>query len=163
MKKLLIALIMLLPFAVTAQEKTSPVNPLSALLNSYYDIKNALVNSDANTASEKAANFVKEMKAIDEKTLSVSDLKTYNSLKEKLEFDATHISETKDVSHQRDHFSSFSTNMYLLVKAAKPTSNPVFQMYCPMKKNYWLSNEKAVKNPYYGKQMLTCGQVKSIL
>jgi len=28
-----------------------------------------------------------------------------------------------------------------------------------MKKAVWLSNEKAIKNPYYGSQMLTCGKV----
>jgi hypothetical protein len=32
-------------------------------------------------------------------------------------------------------------------------------MYCPMKKSNWLSNEKTVKNPYYGSAMLTCGEV----
>ncbi|RYF82932.1 MAG: DUF3347 domain-containing protein, partial [Chitinophagaceae bacterium] len=31
--------------------------------------------------------------------------------------------------------------------------------YCPMKKALWLSNEKAIKNPYYGSAMLTCGKV----
>jgi hypothetical protein len=28
-----------------------------------------------------------------------------------------------------------------------------------MKKMYWLSSEAAIKNPYYGKMMLTCGSV----
>jgi hypothetical protein len=32
-----------------------------------------------------------------------------------------------------------------------------------MKKASWLSNDKAIKNPYYGSAMLTCGNVKTIL
>jgi hypothetical protein len=28
-----------------------------------------------------------------------------------------------------------------------------------MKKAYWLSPDKAIKNPYYGSAMLTCGKV----
>jgi len=28
-----------------------------------------------------------------------------------------------------------------------------------MKKTYWLSNEAAIKNPYYGNAMLNCGNV----
>ncbi|MAQ74933.1 MAG: hypothetical protein CL613_01215 [Aquimarina sp.] len=28
-----------------------------------------------------------------------------------------------------------------------------------MKKAYWLSKEKDIKNPYYGSSMLTCGKV----
>jgi len=29
-----------------------------------------------------------------------------------------------------------------------------------MKKEYWISADSTVKNPYYGSQMLTCGTVK---
>jgi len=32
-----------------------------------------------------------------------------------------------------------------------------------MKDAYWLSNETAIKNPYYGSRMLTCGSVKDTL
>jgi hypothetical protein len=28
-----------------------------------------------------------------------------------------------------------------------------------MIKTHWLSSEKAIKNPYYGSAMLTCGEV----
>jgi Cu(I)/Ag(I) efflux system membrane fusion protein len=28
---------------------------------------------------------------------------------------------------------------------------------------YWLSNEKKVRNPYYGASMLSCGQVKATI
>jgi hypothetical protein len=32
-----------------------------------------------------------------------------------------------------------------------------------MKKAIWLSSENTVKNPYYGKQMLTCGSLQETL
>ena len=31
-------------------------------------------------------------------------------------------------------------------------------LYCPMKKAYWLQKDEEIRNPYYGKSMLTCGQ-----
>lgn len=42
-----------------------------------------------------------------------------------------------------------------------------FVHFCPMaasnKGAYWLSKEENVINPYYGKAMLSCGEVKQII
>ena len=77
--------------------------------------------------------------------------------------DATHISESKDIKHQREHFAPFSDNMIALAKTVKLSTAPVYQQYCPMKKASWLSNQQGIKNPYYGSAMLTCGSVKATL
>jgi copper chaperone CopZ len=140
-------------------EETKTVAALPQLLSLYYDIKNALISSNANTAAAKATAFLTAIKAVDMKSLSEADHNAFMPLQDKLIFDATHISESKDVDHQRDHFSTFSTNFYSLAKAVKLSEKPVYQAYCPMKKMYWLSSEAAIKNPYYGKMMLTCGKV----
>lgn len=142
---------------------TAQQSPLSQLLGLYYDVKNALVSSDANTAAAKAGEFVKAINGIDMKALSEADMNAFMPLQEKLAFDAKHISETKEIDHQRDHFKSFSDNFYKLAKAVKLSDQPVYQEFCPMKKAYWLSSEAAVKNPYYGKQMLNCGKVTETL
>jgi hypothetical protein len=136
---------------------------LSNLLTSYYGIKNALVSSNANTAAAQADEFVKAIKAIDKKSLSEAERKALEPLQEKLVFEAEHIAETKDLGHQRDHFESFSEHLYKLAKAVKLSDKPVYQSYCPMKKAYWLSSEAAIKNPYYGSQMLTCGKVSDTI
>ena len=89
-------------------------------------------------------------------------MKILNDLKE----DAEHINNTKDIAHQRDHFMSLSTNMYALIKVAKPTET-VYYQFCPMADNgngaNWLSKENVVKNPYYGSKMLTCGSVQETI
>jgi hypothetical protein len=136
---------------------------LAPLLGSYFELKNALVNSDANAAASKAADLLKAVSVVDMKTLSASEHKAFMSLQEKLSFDARHISEVKNISHQREHFASLSLNMIALAKAAKLSGQAVYEDYCPMKKTYWLSSEEAIKNPYFGNEMLTCGQVKETL
>jgi Cu(I)/Ag(I) efflux system membrane fusion protein len=39
----------------------------------------------------------------------------------------------------------------------------VYKEYCPMafdnKGAYWLSESEEIRNPYFGKSMLTCGEV----
>jgi hypothetical protein len=131
-------------------------NTKTQLLNSYYNIKNALVAGNANTASIKADEFVKALNSIDTKIIN-------EATRDALLKDASHISETKDIKHQREHFASFSTNMYTLAKAVKLTGDPVYYAYCPMKKAHWLSSEPAIINPYFGNAMLTCGKVEETL
>lgn len=128
----------------------------SQLLHSYYNIKNALVAGNANAASISAEQFVKTTNGIDYKVISEGNINT-------LLKDATAISESKDLKDQRMHFANLSTNMFAVAKAVKLTDQPVYYTYCPMKKAYWLSNEAAIKNPYFGSAMPTCGKVVETL
>lgn len=135
----------------TFAQDTSTLQP-SELLTSYYNIKDALVSGDANKAAASAEQFVKNINSISTETV-------HESNKEALLKDAGKISATKDIKKQREYFSSFSANMYALSKTVKLSSAPVYYQYCPMKKSYWLSSDKVIKNPYYGSAMLTCGKI----
>jgi hypothetical protein len=136
---------------------------LTPLLTSYYDIKNALIESNSADAATHAGEFLKTINGVDMKSLTASDMTAFMALQDKLAFDARHISESKDIDHQREHFANFSDNFFKLAKAIKLTDKPVYYTYCPMKKSYWLSPEAGIKNPYYGSQMLTCGKVTETL
>ena len=138
-----------------AQDSTKQYQ-LPQLLTYYYNIKNALVAGDANSASSNALAFVKNVNSIDYKVISEGNIHT-------LATDAGKISESKDIKKQREYFANFSTNMAAVARAVKLSDEPVYYTYCPMKKAYWLSNEKEIKNPYYGSSMLTCGQVTETL
>jgi len=132
--------------------KTQP----SPLLTSYYNLKDALVSSNSATAAASAEEFVKALNSIDKEAVKEESRTALLS-------DASAISRTKDLKVQRDKFATLSANMYALAKAVKLSAEPVYQQYCPMKKASWLSNTKAIKNPYYGSAMLTCGSVKETL
>ena len=136
---------------------------LTSLLTSYYDIKDALIKSNSADAAAHAGEFLKAVNGVDMKALPAADMTAFMSLQEKLAFDARHMSESKDIAHQREHFANFSANFYKLAKAIKLTDKPVYYAYCPMKKSYWLSADAAIKNPYFGNQMLTCGKVTETL
>lgn len=144
-----------------AQDTKTP--SLTPLLTSYYDIKNALINSNSTDVATHAGEFLKTINAVDMKSLPAADMNVFMSFQEKLAFDAIHMSESKDIDHQREHFANFSANFFKLVKAVKLTDQAVYYDYCPMKKSYWLSADAAIKNPYFGNQMLTCGKVTETL
>jgi len=132
--------------------KTEPAQ----LLNTYYKLKDALVGSNSTLAAANAEELVKAINSTDKEI--VNDDARANLLK-----DANAIAQSKDIKLQREKFATLSNNMFELAKTVKLSAEPVYQQYCPMKKASWLSNEKAIKNPYYGNAMLTCGSVKTTL
>ncbi|TKC07686.1 DUF3347 domain-containing protein [Pedobacter frigoris] len=123
-----------------------------AILPSYYQLKDALVAGDAVLAASKAAELIKAVGNADDKIVSKAG-------KADLVEHATKIAKGKDLNGQREHFAGLSTGMIALAKAAKLSAEPIYLQYCPMKKSSWLSTEKAIKNPYYGSSMLTCGKI----
>jgi hypothetical protein len=80
---------------------------------------------------------------------------------------ATKLASTSDLEEQRKLFSTLSNEMATLVKDGKLSMGMLYLEYCPMANNnsgaYWLSNEKEIKNPYFGDKMLKCGSVKEMI
>jgi hypothetical protein len=158
MQKLLLLVALAVTVAVHAQQ---PV--LSPVLADYYGIKDALAKDDPKTAAAAAGQMLTAINGVHSSTLSEKDQKAFTALQDKLAYDARHISESADIAHQREHFASLSANMVALAKQAQLSGQPIYEEYCPMKKAYWLSNETAIHNPYYGSSMSSCGKVTSTL
>lgn len=130
--------------------------PPFPLLISYYNLKDALVSSDAKAVVASATDFAK---LIHESNKEIVKDENRNALLS----DATAISQTKDLKVQKEKFATLSTTMYALAKTAKLSPDPIYRLFCRMKKASWLSSSKVIKNPYSGSAMLTCGIVKEIL
>ena len=147
--------------APSDSEQTKQVNQLKAVYDNYFAVKDALVKTNGVMASTKAKDLLNAINIVKMEKLKNDEhmvwMKVLNDLKE----DVAHISETKDPKHQRDHFMTLSKNMYQLIKVSK-TETPTYYQFCPMandgKGANWLSKENAIKNPYYGSQMLSCGK-----
>lgn len=150
------------PSSHTATTEKQEKNQLKAVFDNYFAVKDALVKSDGTTASIRAKDLFNALNSVKMETLATDEHKIWMKVAKDLSFDAEHISETKDPGHQRDHFMNLSKNMYELTKVSKQET-PVYYQHCPMyndgKGANWLSKENAVKNPYYGSKMLTCGSV----
>jgi hypothetical protein len=136
---------------------------LNKMLINYYGVKNALIADDGKTANTQAAEFIKMLATVQMAKMTADQHTLFMGLSEKVKFDAQHISETKDVKQQREHFNDLSNNFFAMMKGLNANQQPVYQQYCPMAKAYWMSDNAAVKNPYYGKAMLTCGKVTETL
>jgi hypothetical protein len=141
-------------FAQNNQANQKSQNP--ELLPLYFNIKDALVIGNANLASSKAGELVIALNSPEGKTITGDSWNEILKHSEK-------ISDSKDLKAQRQNFANLSLEMIVLAKKSKLSIEPVYAMYCPMKKASWLSNSATIKNPYYGNSMLNCGKVVETL
>ena len=132
------------------------------ITKNYYSLKDALAAGKGADAQADAKQLLASLSADPAKDMNADQQKTMDAYLEKLKFDARHISESKDIEHQREHFASLSKNMFETLKALKMNKENIYVDYCPMKKAYWLSDKTAIKNPYYS-DMATCGKVATTL
>ncbi len=149
-----------------AAEATAIVEKASVqkLVTGYLDLKNALANDNAVEAESAANAMMATMTGLDESAFTENQKKVYDAVKDDARENVEHIAEnTQDIDHQREHFEMLSSDMYDLVKAFG-SEKPLYKDFCPMYNNKkgaaWLSETKEIKNPYFGKEMLTCGKVQ---
>ncbi|MEN3324952.1 DUF3347 domain-containing protein [Mariniflexile soesokkakense] len=141
MKTIVIVLVMTL-----AKVFITPQNNVPVILDHYIKLKDALVKSDSKQVSLKAIELSKSL----DNDSNIKDLKPLSEALEK-------IVKANDIEKQREAFSKVSTILWDLVKPDAQINGTIYYQYCPMKKAYWLSFNKEIKNPYYGSKMLSCG------
>ncbi len=139
---------------------------LSAVYDAYFTLKDALVNTDGAAASNASKELVKSIALVQMNKLENDVHMVWMQVFKNLEKDAALISKTSDPKKQREAFDTLSENIYQLAKVSKQEA-PVYLQHCPMandgKGANWLSREEAIKNPYYGSKMLTCGKVTATI
>jgi hypothetical protein len=161
MKNSFFALALFFSVAVIHSARSQkPSGSLKETYDSYIALKNDLVKDAAAKAS--ADNFVQKVKSVKTQDLSPEQQKIWTANASKILKDAELIRSTADIEKQRKAFSTLSENMYAVAKTIGD-GEKIYYQFCPMKKSYWLSSESAIKNPYYGKSMLTCGSVKEVI
>ena len=124
----------------------------AGLLQQYYGIRDGLVKGNPDEAAASALKFAETANTIDYKFISEGNI---NALLK----DATIIENEKEIKAQRQAFAGLSENMIALVESTGFSEYPLYKIYCSMNKVNWLSTDKLVKNPYYGKEMLSCGEI----
>lgn len=136
-------------------------NQLKVVFDNYFLVKDALITSNGNSTASASKELVTAINNVKMDKLDMDVHMVWMKVVNTIQKDAENIANTKDVKIQRDHFTSLSKEIYTLIKISK-YENPVYYQFCPMfndgKGANWLSKENAVKNPYYGSMMLSCGK-----
>ena len=145
-----------------------PANPKSDqfhdLFATYFALKDALVASDAKKAAAHASELSTAVKAVQMERMGHELHGVWMQVMEPLANISAGIASKTDIETQRKAFAELAAPMLALVKVA-PRSEPVYYDHCPMYEGgaNWLSQEKGIKNPFYGSMMMTCGSVKETI
>ncbi len=132
-------------------------------LTPYLKMKDAFVASDAHKVLSFSQETFGILEPVSDSGLGKMEQAHISKIKKML----MSISESDDIENQRDLFVVLNQNFVPIVKAIKGLNSKVYIQKCPMANNYrgafWISKDKAISNPYYGEQMLTCGSVAEII
>lgn len=131
-----------------------------SLINNYMTVKQMLIASDSVSAGKEAVKFIVSLDQFKFKKLNLTDMNESTTLRNEIRLLALRISETNNINTQRKTFSVLSEKMWIMSTKVKPQEVVIYQQVCPMIGDTWLSLERDIKNPYYPKNMLTCGEVK---
>jgi uncharacterized protein (DUF885 family) len=134
------------------------------VVSAYLNLKNALTSDNGNEAASAAKEMGEALSKVDDASLTPEQRKVYADVKDDIKEHSEHIaSNGSNIPHQREHFDLLSQDMIDLVKATGSTQT-LYRDFCPMYNNKkgasWLSETKDIKNPYLGKEMPKCGEVK---
>jgi Cu(I)/Ag(I) efflux system membrane fusion protein len=145
------------PFAFKTQ--------LDQVYKSYLSIQASLSSDDFQNTQSNALTLTKSLQEVDMKLLT--DMKVHMAwmaASEKLAKDAEHIAAAPDIENARTEFKKVSDDLIAIAKQFSTSGKtPLYVFHCPMalknKGADWVQDEKTVKNPYFGKSMLTCGKI----
>ncbi len=143
---------------------------LIRMLNDYYTLKDALIAGNAIEADEAAERLIISTGSL--KNMQTADSTTDDNLLpilDSVQTGSRQLAALDDASTEkkRIYFKNVSNAMYSLLKYADLRNAGIYRQYCPMAFNdkgaYWLSSEPVIRNPYFGRKMLECGEVADTL
>lgn len=130
---------------------------LQPLLQDYLQLKDDLVASDATSAMQAAKKASAKINNIDTAELDKMLTSHFKAIQDKFKA----ISASEEIAAQRENFIALSQNMIALVSNFDEIEE-IYIQRCPMANNNkgatWLSRNKEIRNPYFGEQMLGCGE-----
>ena len=139
------------------------------MMSAYYILKDALVATNGAKADEAASKL---MSAAELFQSGMGPIPRKNELQQQLQVvtnktEAIMATKAEAIEEKRAQFSEISDAVYKIATMSNLHNAGIYHQYCPMAMNdkgaYWLSPEAEIKNPYYGKKMLECGEVKDSL
>ncbi|MDP4222017.1 MAG: efflux RND transporter periplasmic adaptor subunit [Bacteroidota bacterium] len=140
---------------------------LNDVYDKYIELKNALVDDNSVKAGEASKSLKEELGRVDMKLLGGDAHMKWMEILNGLNKEAASIISESKIDSQRSAFSVLSNLMYEAVRTFGLMGKTVYYQFCPMFNNgtgaYWLSEIKEIKNPYYGKKMIDCGEIRETL
>lgn len=136
---------------------------LTAVVNQYYKIKEALVASQPVEASKQARATLMALEKVDMGLLRGAAHDDWMGVLMPMQKGLSNMAEATALEPQRESFIAVSDHLANAARTFGVVNDTVYVQRCPMADSNrganWLSNSREIRNPYFGEAMLTCGEV----
>ncbi len=132
-----------------AADNPALMEPVKSVYAHYLKIQGDLANDSFQGVSAEAAAIAKAVQGDSMKMLPAT-----------VATEAEALAQAKDLNTARAAFRPLSDSLikYLADHQAK---DAYVEVYCSMARASWLQADKNVNNPYFGRAMATCGEIKN--
>ena len=159
--------------APVKQKDVKPSKPISigkeakkALQPVYVDylkLKDFLAADNVEDAKKVAVSMQDNLSKINMSIFTGESHTVWMKFSSNLKNTLQHVPHLSSIEEVREKFRQISITMIEMTNTFNPFDKTLYIQYCPMADNDkgadWLSSEKEIKNPYFGKSMLKCGEV----
>jgi hypothetical protein len=132
-------------------------NAMAPVLVSYLKIQTALASDSMAGVPEAAHTIAAASAKVDLQGMPEKSVPHYEEMLAAIAKASEALAAATHLEEARARFKDLSQPMAMWGTMSKPAGVNV--MYCSMAKAKWLQDEGPVRNPYYGKSMLSCGEV----
>ena len=136
---------------------------LEPVYDAYFELKNALTKDDLPTAKKASEKMTSSLAKINMSLFGGESHNLYMTYSTNLKQELQHLPHVEKIETARQKFQVISETMVAMSQSFEPLENVIYVQFCPMADNNkganWISQDKEIKNPYFGKSMLTCGEV----
>jgi Cu(I)/Ag(I) efflux system membrane fusion protein len=147
------------PSSIDKQAKEA----LQPLYTAYLEWKDDLTNDDFTEAQKTATNMKSALDKINMNLFTGDAHNAWMEFQSSLSKSLEHVQHFSDIEQLRKAFQTVSATMIEMTNIFNPLGETIYVQHCPMADNNkgadWLSREKEIKNPYFGRTMLTCGEI----
>jgi Cu(I)/Ag(I) efflux system membrane fusion protein len=126
------------------------MEPVQSVFDNYITIQSALAQDSLDGVSKTATAVAKAIRG-----------DSMHMLPPKVAEQADALAQAKDLETARTAYKPLSESLIKYAKAQKLPAGAYYEAHCPMAKASWLQTDKTIVNPYMGKAMLHCGQIRS--
>jgi len=166
MKTAIITALLFFSLSISAQGHNHNTDNFSSefteLIGKYLELKDALVESDTESALSAASQMQGQLEAIGEHRLEGDAHMKWMDHYSKIDAQLAAVTSASDLEEVRARFYDLSETLIESVKTFG-IEGVVYQQHCPMAFNNqggsWLSSEDQVMNPFMPDTMLRCGRV----
>jgi Cu(I)/Ag(I) efflux system membrane fusion protein len=140
---------------------------LFEVAKAYLSVKDAFVATDAASAAAASEKMLVKLGKVDMSLLSGDAHFLWMDAYNAMEAHGKKLTILKDVEEQRKQFDFLSQALIRAIKVYGLSEDTLFVQHCPMAIGKhgadWISDVTAIRNPYFGDQMLKCGNVTDTL